>query len=156
EVGEHQGRPFFSLEYVQGGSLAALLRAEERLGPREAAELMLQMARAVDYAHKKGVLHRDLKPANVLLDPLDEEGEDGEGLRYRPKIADFGRAKQMDDMASAAPAGARTQSGAVMGTPAYMAPEQAGGRSKELGPAVDVYALGAIFYEMLAGRPPFQ
>jgi WD40 repeat protein/tRNA A-37 threonylcarbamoyl transferase component Bud32 len=137
EVGEHNGLPFFSLEFCPGGSL------DKKLGgtpqpPREAAALVEKLAVAMEAAHQKGVIHRDLKPANVLL------AEDG-----TPKITDFGLAKKLD-------AAGQTQTGAVMGTPSYMAPEQAGGSSKQVGPAADVYALGAILYECLTGHPPFK
>jgi WD40 repeat protein len=138
EVGEHDGRPYLALEYVAGGTLADRLRGGP-LPPREAAAFLEPLARAAQAAHDKGIVHRDLKPANVLL------ATDG-----TPKITDFGLAKRLD--ASAGP----TQSGAVVGTPAYMAPEQAAGQAKEVGPATDVYALGAILYECLTGRPPFQ
>jgi WD40 repeat protein len=137
EVGEHAGTPFFTLEFCAGGSLAGKLKGTP-LPPREAAGVVESLARAVKAAHDKGVLHRDLKPGNVLLT------EDG-----TPKVTDFGLAKKLDDVG-------QTQSGAVMGTPSYMAPEQAQGRNKELGPACDVYALGAILYECLTGRPPFK
>ncbi len=137
EVGEHDGAPFFSMEYVEGGSLADALR-KEPLPTRTAAQLLIQVARALHYAHQNGVVHRDMKPANILLD-LD-------GL---PKVADFGIAKRLNDDNQL------TRSGAVIGTPTYMAPEQAKGNSRHVGPAADVYSLGAILYEMLAGRPPF-
>jgi WD40 repeat protein/Flp pilus assembly protein TadD/tRNA A-37 threonylcarbamoyl transferase component Bud32 len=137
EVGEHDGRPFFSLEFCPGGSLAQKL-AGTPLSPQEAAALVETLARAMQAAHAKGVIHRDLKPANVLLT------EDG-----TPKITDFGLARKLDDVG-------QTQSGAIMGTPSYMAPEQASGRVHEVGPAADVYALGAILYECLTGRPPFR
>jgi eukaryotic-like serine/threonine-protein kinase len=137
EVGEHQGPPYFSLEFVDGGSLAEKLAgAPQPYG--EAARLLEVLARAVHYAHERGVVHRDLKPANVLLTA------DG-----TPKIADFGLAKRLDGE------GGQTRSGVVMGTLQYMAPEQAAGKTKEVGRAADVYALGAILYEMLTGRPPF-
>jgi tRNA A-37 threonylcarbamoyl transferase component Bud32 len=137
EVGEHHGLPFFSLEFVAGGSLAEQLHGTPQ-PPRTAARLVETLARAVDTAHQKGIIHRDLKPANVLLT------EDG-----TPKITDFGLAKRPD-------AGtAHTQTGAIVGTPSYMAPEQAAGRGRSVGPAADVYALGALLYEMLTGRPPF-
>jgi serine/threonine-protein kinase len=135
--GESGGCPYFSLEYLEGGSLADRLRAGP-LPPREAAELVAALAEAVQYAHEQGVVHRDLKPANVLFTA------DG-----APKIADFGLAKTLDG-------DTLTRTGAVLGTPGYMAPEQAGGRSQEIGPATDVHALGAILYECLTGRPPFQ
>jgi WD40 repeat protein len=138
EVGEHAGLPFFSLEFCGGGSLERKLGGTP-LPPQEAAALVETLARAVHAAHQKGVIHRDLKPANVLL------AEDG-----TPKITDFGLAKRLD-----ADAG-QTRTGAVLGTPSYMAPEQAGGRTQELGPACDVYALGAVLYECLTGRPPFK
>jgi eukaryotic-like serine/threonine-protein kinase len=137
EVGEHDGLPFFSLELCPGGSLEKKLSGTP-LPPQEAARLVELLARAMQAAHQKGIIHRDLKPANVLL------AEDG-----TPKITDFGLAKKIDEAG-------QTASGAVMGTPSYMAPEQAGGRSKDIGPAADVWALGAILYECLTGRPPFR
>jgi serine/threonine-protein kinase len=138
EVGEQAGLPFYSLEFCEGGSLEKKLRGTP-LPPKEAAALAEKLAHAVQAAHDRGVVHRDLKPANVLLTA------DG-----TPKVTDFGLAKLMDD------ATPRTRTGAVMGTPSYMAPEQAGGVTKAVGPAADVYALGAILYEFLTGRPPFR
>src|SRR5262249_37459442 len=137
EVGEQYGCPYFSLEYVDGRGLNEVL-SDSLPPPPEAAALVGRLARAVDYAHRKGVIHRDLKPGNVLL------ASDG-----TPKITDFGLAKLLDEGAPL------TVSGDVLGTPSYMAPEQAAGKSKEIGPAADVYALGAILYELLTGRPPF-
>jgi WD40 repeat protein len=137
EVGEYAGLPFFSLEFCPGGNLEKKL-AGTPLPPKEAAALLEKLAQAMHAAHTKGVIHRDLKPANVLL------AEDG-----TPKITDFGLAKKLDAIG-------QTGSGAIMGTPSYMAPEQASGKSKELGPACDVYALGAVLYECLTGRPPFM
>jgi serine/threonine protein kinase len=138
EVGESEGHPFLCLELLEGGSLAGRLDGTPWVG-RRAAELVETLARAVHAAHQRGVVHRDLKPANVLL------AADG-----TPKITDFGLARRMD--AASGP----TRSGAVLGTPSYMAPEQAEGRNRQVGPAADVYALGAILYELLTGRPPFR
>jgi len=136
-IGVHENRPYLSLEFAEGGSLAQRL-AEKPMAPGEAAGLIETLARAVQAAHQAGVVHRDLKPSNVLLT--------AEGV---PKVSDFGLAKLLD--ADSAP----TLSGQVLGSPSYMAPEQAGGHSKEVGPAADIYALGAILYHSLTGRPPF-
>jgi serine/threonine protein kinase len=138
EVGEHGGLPFFSMEYAEGGGLDRRLAGRAQ-PPREAAELVRTLAEAVHYAHGKKVVHRDLKPANVVLT--------GDG---RPLITDFGLAKRLDSDTAV------TNSDAVFGTASYMAPEQAEGRVRQIGPATDVYALGAILYEMLIGRPPFR
>lgn len=141
EIGEHEGLPFFSLEFVDGGNLAERL-SKKPLAPTEAAELIRRLALAVSHAHAQGIIHRDLKPANVLL-------QDAKPQAAIPKITDFGLAKLLDS-------DSQTNSGAVMGTPSYMAPEQASGKVRSLGPGVDVYALGAILYECLTGEPPFR
>ncbi|MEI8370524.1 MAG: serine/threonine-protein kinase [Planctomycetia bacterium] len=138
EVGEWSGLPFFSLEYCPGGSLDRKVRGTP-LPAREAAGLVVGIARAIGEAHGKGILHRDLKPANVLI------GGDG-----TPKITDFGLAKRIDD-----PSG-QTVSGTVLGTPSYMSPEQAIGSAGAVGTATDIYGLGAVLYELLTGRPPFR
>ena len=148
EVGERDGLPYFSLELVEGGSLADRLDGTP-WPARAAAELVAALARATHYAHSRGVIHRDLKPANVLLAACGL-APNAKPQAATPKITDFGLAKQIDGAAG------RTRTGTVMGTPSYMAPEQAGGQSKEIGPACDTYALGAILYELLTGRPPFR
>jgi WD40 repeat protein/serine/threonine protein kinase len=140
EIGEQEKRPFFALEFVDGGSLADRIDGRpEPLPPREAAVMIERIARAMHVAHQRGIIHRDLKPDNVLL---TKEGE--------PKITDFGLAKRLGSDAG------HTQSGSIMGTPAYMAPEQAAGNTRLISSLADVYALGAIFYEMLTLRPPFE
>jgi formylglycine-generating enzyme required for sulfatase activity len=144
EVGQQEGRPFVALEYLAGGSLAQKL-GEAPLPPVPAAELVQTLSLAVHYAHQQGVLHRDLKPANILLA--------GDGT---PKIADFGLAKRLESEPGLTAPEYHTESGAVMGTPSYMAPEQARGKTGAIDPRTDVYALGAILYETLTGRPPFQ
>jgi tetratricopeptide (TPR) repeat protein len=157
EVGEHEGRPFLSLEYCAGGSLEKWLDGTPH-PPRQAAELVRALAVSIDTAHQANIIHRDLKPANVLLSvvssPLSvaataEQRTTDNGQRNILKITDFGLAKKLDVDAGA------TQTGAIMGTPSYMAPEQAQGE-KHVGPAVDIYALGAILYECLTGRAPFK
>ncbi len=139
EIGEHDGDPYFALEYVAGGSLAASLAAGP-WSPADAAETVETLARAIHHAHLKNVVHRDLKPANVLL-----------SAERVPKVTDFGLAKRLEEGDSG-----QTRTGAVMGTPSYMAPEQAAGRTRQIGPATDVYALGAILYECLTGRVVFK
>jgi serine/threonine protein kinase len=137
-VGEQDGLPYLVQEYVEGGSLGEQLAGTPQPA-RAAAQLVETLARAMDDAHQHGIVHRDLKPANVLL------AADG-----TPKITDFGLAKRLDGGPEL------TASGAIVGTPSYMAPEQAAGKGKQVGPAADVYALGAILYELLTGRPPFK
>jgi serine/threonine protein kinase len=159
EVGEHEGRHYFSMKLIEGSSLAAriaefrppIVAAEEEHrglwprrarpddSPRRAARLMATLARAVHFAHQRGIVHRDLKPGNILIDA------DGQ-----PHITDFGLARRLEGDSNL------THSGAIVGTPAYMAPEQAAGRRDACTTAVDIYSLGAILYELLAGRPPFR
>lgn len=138
EVGENDLRPYFSMKFVRGTTLGQRLIAGP-LPPREAARMLAAVARAIHFAHMRGVLHRDLKPSNILL---DENGE--------PHVTDFGLAKQLTGSESV------TKSGMMLGTPAYMAPEQAAGVRGQVGPRSDVYSLGVILYHMLTGRPPFQ
>jgi tetratricopeptide (TPR) repeat protein/tRNA A-37 threonylcarbamoyl transferase component Bud32 len=138
EIGEHNGLPYFSLEYLAGGSLARKIVGKPQ-PVAEAARITEVLARAMHVAHEHGVIHRDLKPANVLI------AADG-----TLKISDFGLAKRLESDSG------RTKSGSILGTPSYMAPEQAKGDTKLVGPAADQYALGAILYELLTGRPPFQ
>jgi len=165
EVGTVGGQAYLCMEYVDGPTLAQRVAADGPLPPREAARLVAVIARAVQQAHAEGILHRDLKPSNVLLagygirdSGFREEGRAGLSSLNpesripnppQPKVADFGLAKRLDS------GGTLTRTGAIVGTPAYMSPEQAGGR-KDLTAAADVYSLGAILYELLTGRPPFQ
>lgn len=138
EIGRHNDQHFFSMGFVDGGSLADKVK-DRPLPSREAAIYTKKVAEAIAYAHSKGVIHRDLKPANVLLDRNDE-----------PKVTDFGLARRAESNSDL------THTGAVMGTPSYMPPEQAAGKADEVGPLADVYTLGAILYCLLTGRPPFQ
>jgi serine/threonine protein kinase len=136
EVGEQEGQHFFSMDLVEGTDLAAVIR-ERSLSPEEAVGYLLRTTEAVQYAHEQGVIHRDLKPANTLIDRANE-----------PRITDFGLAKRIEEDSDL------TESGAVLGTPSYMSPEQALGQQAEK--TSDIYALGAILYEMLTARPPFK
>jgi serine/threonine protein kinase len=137
DLGEHAGLPYFAMEFCDGGNLAGRLR-EKPLPADEAVRLVEALARAVHHAHEHGIVHRDVKPANVLLT--------GDGA---PKLTDFGLARMRDN-------DALTHSGAILGTPSYMAPEQAQGKHEAVGPVTDVYSLGALLYECLTGRPPFR
>ncbi len=144
EVGQHESQHYFSMGYVAGQSLIKriafwLLPVRNSFDAREAAELIGRVSEAIEYAHRQGVIHRDLKPANILL---DQSGS--------PRVTDFGLAKKVSRDSGL------TGSGQIMGTPSYMPPEQAGGERGDVGPAADVYALGATLYCLLTGRPPFQ
>jgi serine/threonine protein kinase/tetratricopeptide (TPR) repeat protein len=161
EFGQLDGCPFMAMEFVEGGTLASYLDHRPQ-PPRAAAELVQTLARAMHAAHQRGIVHRDLKPANILLVSGGGSACDGppghthdparlaSGLLPSPKITDFGLAKRL------AEGQGQTATGAIMGTPSYMAPEQAQGRVREIGVPTDVYALGAILYEMLTGAPPFK
>ncbi len=159
EVGQHDGLPYFSMKYVAGTTLAKRL-AEGPLPPRETAALLLPVCRGIAYAHQQGIIHRDLKPSNILIDA------DG-----APVVGDFGLAKQIaierNEPSSPYPPFTRmgndakaievlTRTGAILGTPSFMSPEQAAGSRGSVGPASDIYSLGAILYQCLTGRPPFQ
>ena len=137
EIGERDGSCYFSMKFVEGGQLDVVIR-REAMSTRPAAELLVKIARTVHFAHERGILHRDIKPGNILL---DKKGE--------PHLTDFGLARLIEQESTV------TNSFDVLGTPSYMAPEQAAGHAKELTPAADVYALGAVFYQMLTGEPPF-
>ena len=138
EVGQVHGQHFFAMEYIEGGNLAQRI-ARGPVDPHTAVRLMAQVARAVAHLHQHGVVHRDLKPSNILLDEAET-----------PYVTDFGLAKVF------APGSEMTATGVIAGTPSYMAPEQASGRSGEVGPAIDIYSLGAILYELLTGQPVFR
>ena len=138
EVGEHKGHPFYSMRYIEGTTLAKRLQAGP-IPPREGAQILLRVAEAVQAAHSRGVLHRDLKPSNILID-----------LAGKPHVSDFGLAKRLEGNET------MTHTGAILGTPCYMSPEQAAGSRGDVGPVSDVWSLGAILYQVLVDRPPFQ
>jgi WD40 repeat protein/serine/threonine protein kinase len=139
EVGECEGQPYFSMKYLEGGSLAqAISNLNAQISNREAAALVAKLAWAIHYAHQRGILHRDIKPANILLDAKGE-----------PHLTDFGLARLVEKDSTL------TRTMAMLGTPSYMSPEQARGEAKLLTTAVDIYGLGAVFYELLTGQPPF-
>jgi eukaryotic-like serine/threonine-protein kinase len=143
EVGEHAAQPFFSMDLVEGRNLAQLVR-DEPLPSRKAATYLKTIAEAIQYAHSRGVLHRDLKPSNILIDESDQ-----------PRITDFGLAKRLDNPEGGTPQAELTQTGQVLGSPSFIPPEQAAGQREGIGPASDVYSLGAILYHLLTARPPF-
>jgi eukaryotic-like serine/threonine-protein kinase len=154
DIGSFEGRPFFTMEYVAGPSLALLVAGRPQ-DYRASASLIEILARAMQEVHQLGIIHRDLKPANILLSPDQHAAVSSQQSafspeHYTPKITDFGLAKDQNIARNL------TQTGTTMGTPLYMAPEQARGKGVDVGPGADIYSLGSILYEMLTGRPPFD
>lgn len=145
-VGMHGGQPYLVLEYVAGGTLQEYLRNRPQ-SEEFCATLMHSVAIGISHAHERGVVHRDLKPANILLESVDSSAS----RRVQPKITDFGLARRMEDGVSSL-----TQTGVIVGTPGYLAPEQVSGVTRDIGPWTDVYAIGAVLYEMLTGHPPHR
>jgi hypothetical protein len=139
EVGECEGHHFFTMAFIEGSTLSSMVDKRGPLPADEAAGIVKAIAGAIDYAHRRGIIHRDLKPSNILID--------GDG---RPRVTDFGLAKSLGDV------GGLTSPGQVLGTPSFMAPEQAMGNNQQVGPAADIYALGGVLYFCLTGRPPFS
>ena len=155
EVGEEGPVCYIASAYCEGLSLAQWLKAQTKPVPvRAASRLVAVLAAAVAHAHERGILHRDLKPGNILLQQRDNNalapGGPGDELGFLPRICDFGLAKLLDQVSE------ETRSGVPIGSPTYMAPEQASGRLREHGPGTDIYALGVILYELLTGRPPYR
>ena len=151
EISSSRGQPYFSMAFVEGPNLSRVLEGGP-LPPPVAARLFQKLVAAVAYAHGKGVIHRDLKPANILLEQTPQNSQlttHHSLLSAQPKITDFGLAKRLDSTSQL------TASGQLLGTPLYMSPEQASGRVRDIGPAADIYSLGAILYALLTGRPPF-
>ena len=136
-MGKHENQHYFSMDYIEGKSLSQVVR-ESPLPAEKAARYLKTIAEAIEYSHRQGTLHRDLKPSNVLIDRFDQ-----------PQVTDFGLAKRIEGTAQL------TATGTLAGTPSYMPPEQAGAHDGKLGPASDVYSMGALLYELLTGRPPF-
>lgn len=157
EVGEVGGQPFFSMRYIEGTTLARRI-AEGPLPPRDAARLLIPICRAIAEAHRQGLLHRDLKPSNILIDRAGQPFVTDFGLakRLNPAEASLASTAETDSAHARTVTGAITHSNAIVGTPGYMSPEQAGGRHGDVGTASDVYGLGALLYAMLTGRAPFQ